>query len=84
MHCSWCDRQYSTANQDDLWRHLSVTGAASLPEGVSVKSIMDTWTYQKGYPVVNVTRTNNSLTLSQVMTEGSKEAEIILAACRVL
>ena len=50
--------KYRNAEQDDLWSHL--TSAAhddeSLPEDMSVKEIMDTWTLQMGYPVVHVER----------------------------
>lgn len=45
---------YKNADQDDLWRELS---AAS---GKDVKSVMDTWTLQLGYPVITVTLVNKT------------------------
>merc|ERR1719367_1644264 len=49
---------YKAAEQDDLWRHLTSQGHAdkTLPEDVTVKQIMDTWTLQMGFPVVTATR----------------------------
>ena len=61
---------YKAAEQDDLWRHLTAQAHAdnTLPEDVTVKQIMDTWTLQMGYPVVTVSRDydNNTATLTQV------------------
>lgn len=49
---------YSNAEQDDLWASLTdeahKTGV--LPDDMSVKEIMDTWTVQTGYPLVTVKR----------------------------
>ncbi|EDV30518.1 uncharacterized protein Dana_GF22897 [Drosophila ananassae] len=49
---------YKNAEQDNLWE--SLTQAAhkngALPENYDIKSIMDSWTLQTGYPVINVTR----------------------------
>ena len=65
-------RAYDNAEQDDLWDFL--TRAAhqdlTLPNDVSVKTIMDTWTLQMGYPVVKVTRSadGTSATVTQVFT----------------
>ncbi|KAK4304350.1 hypothetical protein Pmani_023699 [Petrolisthes manimaculis] len=54
------DFAYQSAEQDDLWRYL--TNAAhedgTLPRDVTIKTIMDTWTLQMGYPVIKVTRSN--------------------------
>ena len=50
-------RQYKGADQDDLfnaWNDQALTEGSSIP--VSVKTIMDTWTFQMGYPLVTVTR----------------------------
>ncbi|XP_018012073.1 aminopeptidase N [Hyalella azteca] len=57
--------QYSSADQYDLWRHLTASGNDSLPSGVSVETIMVTWTHKKGYPIVNVTRTEDAILLTQ-------------------
>jgi aminopeptidase N len=44
--------------QDTLWEYL--TDAAkedgTIPDALTVKDIMDTWTLQKGFPVIKVTR----------------------------
>lgn len=50
--------QYRNAEQDDLWECLTEAGHQSkvLPENLTVKTIMDSWTLQTGYPVVDVTR----------------------------
>ncbi|ROT69089.1 putative Aminopeptidase N precursor [Penaeus vannamei] len=41
-------------NKDDLWKHLTLAAHEDgiLPQDVTVKMIMDTWTLQMGYPVV--------------------------------
>lgn len=47
---------YSNAEQDDLWRHFQMAideqNITHLP--TTVKSIMDSWTYQGGFPVVTL------------------------------
>ena len=50
--------QYAAAEQDDLWRHLTDQGHkdGTLDKEMGVKSIMDTWTLQMGFPVVTVKR----------------------------
>lgn len=57
---------YTNAAQDDLWEHLS---KASKNDGIDidVKSIMDSWTKQTGYPVLKAERNYNdsSISLSQ-------------------
>ena len=54
--------QFSNAEQDDLWN--SLTAAAhedhALDTNITVKEIMDTWTLQMGFPVVNVQRSYDS------------------------
>ena len=49
---------YGNAEQDDLWAALTEEAARAhaLPDCLSVKMIMDTWTVQSGYPVVTVER----------------------------
>ena len=49
---------FGAAEQDDLWRHLTAQAHedSTLSKEVTVKEIMDTWTLQMGYPVVNVER----------------------------
>lgn len=52
------ERKYGSATQDDLWETLTKQAHEDgvLEEEMTVKEIMDTWTLQTGYPVVNVTR----------------------------
>lgn len=60
---------YKSALQDDLWEELTKEAYAqgTLDRAYTVKDIMDTWTLQKGYPVVSVIRNymTNSVALSQ-------------------
>ena len=58
---------YSSVVQDNLWDSLTETAHqdGSLDLSLTVKIIMDTWTLQKGYPVVTISRNNNQLTLTQ-------------------
>ncbi|XP_064118221.1 aminopeptidase N-like [Macrobrachium nipponense] len=52
---------YKNADQDDLWRYMTVSAHqdGSLPKDLTVKTIMDTWTLQEGYPVLTVIRDSN-------------------------
>lgn len=58
---------YSNAVQDDLWAVMTKYGHkyGTLPEEMDVKSIMDSWTLQAGYPVVTVERTGSSVVITQ-------------------
>jgi len=60
---------FKAATQDDLWRYLTQQAHTdnTLPSDVSIKTIMDTWTLQMGFPVVSVTRNydSNEATLVQ-------------------
>ncbi|XP_045589793.2 aminopeptidase N isoform X1 [Procambarus clarkii] len=49
---------YKNADQDDLWLHLTEAAhkEETLLHDLTVKTIMDTWTLQKGFPVVTVSR----------------------------
>jgi aminopeptidase N len=51
------NNSFGNAERDDLWQ--SLTDAAKedkrLPDDVSVKDIMDSWTSEPGYPVLTVT-----------------------------
>ena len=44
--------QFSHAVTADLWRSLEAVSSKNLP----IEAIMDTWTRQMGYPVLNLTR----------------------------
>lgn len=62
--------QFGVMKADDLWTVLTeqAQNRSVIPSNVTIKEIMDTWTLQSGYPVVNVMRNYNesTLTLSQV------------------
>lgn len=53
--------QYGNAEQDDLWEYLTQAGYRddALPTNLTVKTIMDTWTLQMGYPVITVERNDS-------------------------
>lgn len=50
--------KYKTATSDDLWHHLTRVAHmdGTLSRNMSVKTLMNTWTLQIGYPVVKVVR----------------------------
>lgn len=53
MICS----QFNNADADSLWTALqTVVLPDLLPAGMTLKNVMDTWTLQSGYPVINVER----------------------------
>ncbi|XP_047472757.1 aminopeptidase N-like isoform X1 [Penaeus chinensis] len=74
--------KYTNAEQDDLWEHLTAAAHqdGTLPRNVTVKTIMDTWTLQKGFPVIQVTRSfeGTSATISQghILQLSSEERNI--------
>lgn len=45
---------YKNANQDELWEELGKVSSKD------VKSVMDTWTLQQGYPLITVQRLNKT------------------------
>ena len=53
--------KFSNARQDDLWKALTKEAHEDgvLRKNTSVKEIMDTWTLQMGFPVVQVQRKYN-------------------------
>lgn len=59
--------EYGNAVQNDLWDVMTTFGHKhnTLPQEISVKQIMDTWTLQSGYPVVIVERNGTSVHISQ-------------------
>lgn len=63
--------RFSNAEQDDLWGALTEQAHEDqvLHRTMSVKTVMDTWTLQTGFPVVTVIRNydRNSATVSQVI-----------------
>ena len=52
---------YKNANTGDLWSSLSEVS------GEPVRELMDSWTKQKGYPVLTATVKDSSLILEQVV-----------------
>ncbi|KAJ8921412.1 hypothetical protein NQ315_003030 [Exocentrus adspersus] len=50
--------KFGNAEQDDLWESLTENAHRSniIPRSLTVKTIMDTWTLQTGYPVITVKR----------------------------
>lgn len=61
--------RYKNAEQDNLWEALTEEAHRNevLEKHQSVKEIMDTWTLQTGYPMINITRNydNNSAVVTQ-------------------
>ncbi|XP_016663890.1 aminopeptidase N-like isoform X2 [Acyrthosiphon pisum] len=61
--------KFSNAEQDDLWCSLTEEAhrQGTLDKNLTVKQIMDSWTLQTGYPVLNVIRdySAGTVTLSQ-------------------
>lgn len=51
-------RACKSATKDDLWNHLDAQAKkdGTLDHGLDVKTIMDSWTVQPGYPVITVER----------------------------
>ncbi|XP_035679687.1 aminopeptidase N-like [Branchiostoma floridae] len=47
---------YGNAVQDQLWAELTTAAREDGQTDLDVKAVMDTWTVQMGYPVVNMTR----------------------------
>lgn len=62
--------EYANAKQDDLWASLTEVAheKQALPKKMTVKEIMDTWTLQVGFPIINIERKydSNSAELSQM------------------
>ena len=54
----FCCSKYKAATQDDLWNQLTLQAHkdGTLDKDLTVKMVMDTWTLQMGFPVVNVER----------------------------
>ena len=58
---------YQNAVQDDLWAFLNAEAASlNVSIAATVKEIMDTWTLQTGYPVVNAERKGHEVLVEQV------------------
>ena len=60
--------QFANAIQDDLWEEMTIQGHldGTLDADKDIKTMMDTWTNQKNYPVLTVTRTGaNTVDVAQ-------------------
>ncbi|KAL3203643.1 hypothetical protein MRX96_041832 [Rhipicephalus microplus] len=68
-------RSFSNARQDDLWTELTM--AQNESNRVDVKTVMDSWTLQTGYPVITVNRSyeTGSANISQerFLVDGTKD-----------
>lgn len=66
-------RSYNSTTQDDLWESFSESAKYEeiLPANLTVKSFMDTWTTQKGYPLITAERLylTGALNISQKKME---------------
>jgi hypothetical protein len=64
-------RKFKAVHSDDLFRNLDLAAAEDnrLPDGITVKGILDTWTLQRGHPLVRVGIIGpNMVNISQVHT----------------
>ena len=66
------DLSYSSATQEDLWKYLS----AAANNRVDVERIMNGWTKQAGYPIIEVQRTYGSTANRQGRSNGPSEITI--------
>lgn len=59
--------EYGNAVQDDLWSVMTDKGHAyqTLPNHLTVKEIMDSWTLQPGYPMVLAKKIGHSVVITQ-------------------
>lgn len=59
--------QYSNAVHDDLWNVMTEFGhnMKTLPDDLTVKTIMDSWTLHAGYPILSVKLDGTSIRLTQ-------------------
>ena len=66
------DRSYSSATQEDLWRYLS----AAANNTIDVERIMNGWTKQAGYPIVEVQRNYGAMANRQGRSNALSEITI--------
>ncbi|KAI8422964.1 hypothetical protein MSG28_014060 [Choristoneura fumiferana] len=68
---------YHNAEQDDLWHELTLVNQqhGGLTRNVTVKTVMDTWTKQTGYPLLTVTRDYSGKTLTITQAETGRQPE---------
>lgn len=68
LHLYLEDRKFQAATSDDLAEGLrrGAQNKTTLPQGFTMKELVDNWSLNEGYPVVTVTRTEaGTLTLKQ-------------------
>ena len=58
---------YENAETDDLWEVLTQQGHTdkTLDSSLTLKSIMTSWTLQKGYPLLEIKRNKSKLIITQ-------------------
>jgi len=77
--------KYGTARPTDLWESFEqFVSISPNRKKTSIKEIMNTWTNQPGYPVVNATLNNYILTLTQVMSHTLYYVAIFLSDLEIL
>ncbi|SPP85572.1 blast:Aminopeptidase N [Drosophila guanche] len=87
LNCYLKRHAYSNADQNDLWRSLSDAAHefGSLPENLEVRTIMDTWTLQAGYPLITVQRdyVRNIISINQrrFLMQGMDRNNLISKEC---
>lgn len=59
--------QFANAVQDNLWEELTKAAHEdnTLDPTMTVKQVMDTWTLQKGYPLIQINRNGSELSVTQ-------------------
>ncbi|ELU18860.1 hypothetical protein CAPTEDRAFT_133041, partial [Capitella teleta] len=65
LHSYLIKHSYQNAQTSDLWEALTIQAVSEGVTDVNVGTIMDTWTSQMGYPVVNIHRQGNQITATQ-------------------
>ncbi|KRT78825.1 Peptidase, partial [Oryctes borbonicus] len=70
------EHKYNNAEKDDLFKSLTkeAHNRAMLPNNLSVKTVMDTWTLQTGYPVIHVERNYDDGTATVTQERFFKDA----------
>ncbi|XP_030376104.1 aminopeptidase N-like [Scaptodrosophila lebanonensis] len=63
------DNAYGSTTQDQLWNHLQLASdrVGALDKAYNIRTIMESWTLQRGYPCIKVQRNyqTNEVTVSQ-------------------
>jgi len=74
--------KFRNAETDDLWKYLE---KADHTKNLDIKSIMDTWSKQSGFPVITVEKSGKDLLISQksFLLEKAKSSKKYIAATDV-